>query len=293
MHPDALPERTIATDGVLLVDKPPGVTSHDVVAIARRVTGTRRIGHTGTLDPFATGLLVLLVGRGTRLIPYVQGEPKVYEATIRFGAETTTDDLTGEVTRESELPVSEDIDRAVASLTGVITQRPPDYSAKQVAGRRAYVAARAGEPLALTPTQVTVHEWRIGRRSHSEIDVTVVCGGGTYIRALARDLGRAVGSAAHLSALRRTRSGVFDVANAFSIDELQEHLAKLAPLTSAIPQIPVQRLTAEEVERARHGNTIEARAEGEIVALCEDDNLLAIARRDGAVLQPRLVMHHD
>jgi tRNA pseudouridine55 synthase len=294
MHPHALLERTIATDGVLLVDKPPGVTSHDVVAIARRVTGTRRIGHTGTLDPFATGLLVLLVGRGTRLIPYVQGEPKVYEATIRFGAETTTDDLTGDITREAELPASNDIDRAIASLTGVIVQQPPDYSAKQVDGRRAYEAARAGKPLALAPAEVTVHEWQIRRRSDAEIDVTIVCGGGTYIRALARDLGRAVGSAAHLTALRRTRSGVFDVANAVSIDELESHGARLGPLRSAIPQLPAQRLSADEIERVRHGNTIEARTPGDIAALFDDgDRLLAIARREGAMLQPRLVMQHD
>ena len=294
MHPDALLERTIATDGVLLVDKPPGMTSHDVVAIARRVTGTRRIGHTGTLDPFATGLLVLLVGRGTRLVPYVQGEPKVYQATIRFGAETTTDDLTGEVTREAGLPSSDDVDRAILSLTGVISQRPPDYSAKQVAGRRAYAAARAGKPIVLDPVPVTVHQWQIRRRADNEIDVIIVCGGGTYIRALARDLGRAVGSAAHLTALRRTRSGVFAVASAILTEELERQPPKLEPLTSAIPQLPVQRLTAEQAERVRHGNTIEPRVEGDIVALCDDtDNLVAIAHRDGAMLQPRLVMQHD
>ena len=288
------PVRTIATDGVLLVDKPPGVTSHDVVAIARRVIGTRRIGHTGTLDPFATGLLVLLVGRGTRLIPYVQGEPKVYDATIRFGAETTTDDLTGEVTRKAPLPTSGDVDRAIGSLTGKISQRPPDYSAKQVAGQRAYAAARAGKPLALEPTEVTVHEWQVRRRAEGEIDVTIVCGAGTYIRALARDLGRAVRSAAHLGALRRTRSGVFDVANAVSIDELQGNAASLEPLTSAIPQLPVQRLTLEETGRVRHGNTIEARVGGNVAALLDDDNsLVAIAQREGAVLQPRLVMQHE
>ena len=294
MHPDALLERTIATEGVLLVDKPPGVTSHDVVAVARRVTGTRRIGHTGTLDPFATGLLVLLVGRGTRLIPYVQSEPKVYDATIRFGAETTTDDLTGELTREAAPPTSDDVDRAIASLTGLISQRPPDYSAKQVAGRRAYAAARAGRPLALQSAEVMVHEWRMRRRGEAEIDVTIVCGSGTYIRALARDLGRAVGSAAHLSALRRTQSGIFDVANAISLDELEKHSVLLEPLSSAIPQLPVQRLTPEEAERVRHGNTIEARVGGDIAALIGvDGSLVAIARREGAVLQPRLVMQHD
>src|SRR5947208_6007009 len=126
--PTALPVRTTSTDGVLLVDKPAGMTSHDVVAVARRALGTKRIGHTGTLDPFATGLLVLLVGKTTRLLPYVNGEPKVYEATIRFGAETTTDDRTGDVVREAPLPEAEAIDAAIRTLTGDILQRPPDYS---------------------------------------------------------------------------------------------------------------------------------------------------------------------
>ena len=288
---NAHPVRTIATDGVLLVDKPSGVTSHDVVAIARRVVRTRRIGHTGTLDPFATGLLVLLLGRGTRLIQYVQGEPKVYDATIRFGAETTTDDLTGEVTREAELPSSEAVDRAIISLTGAISQRPPDYSAKKVAGRRAYTAARAGAPLELAPVEVTVHEWQVSRRSASEIDVTITCGSGTYIRALARDLGREVGSAAHLTALRRTRSGVFDVANATTIEELERDGPSLLPLRSAIPQLPAQTLSSEESQRVRHGSTITAQDTAEVIALLgADGDLVAIAHRDGDVLQPRLVM---
>ena len=142
----ALPVRTTATDGLLLVDKGPGVTSHDVVALARRSLRTRRIGHTGTLDPFATGLLVLLVGRATRLARYVDDEPKVYDATISFGAETSTDDPTGEVTRIAAPPSAKDVDEAIDSLTGSILQRPPDYSAKKVAGKRAYTAARAGTP---------------------------------------------------------------------------------------------------------------------------------------------------
>src|SRR5512142_3439574 len=134
-----------ARDGLLLVDKPAGMTSHDGVARARRALGTSRIGHAGTLDPFATGLLVLLVGKATRLLPYLDGEPKVYDATIRFGAETATDDCTGEVVREAPLPAAGAVDVAMQSLTGEIEQRPPAYSAKKVEGRRAYKAARRGE----------------------------------------------------------------------------------------------------------------------------------------------------
>src|SRR5688572_22447564 len=136
------PTRRPSTEGLVLVDKPAGITSHDVVAIARRALGERRIGHAGTLDPFATGLLVLLVGRATRLLPYLDGEPKVYEARIQFGSETDTDDATGRVVREAALPIRADIDRALGALIGAIGQEPPAYSAKQVGGQRAYDAAR-------------------------------------------------------------------------------------------------------------------------------------------------------
>lgn len=287
--------RTNAIDGVLLVDKPAGLTSHDVVAVARRVLRTRRIGHTGTLDPFATGLLVLLVGRGTRLTSYVQGEPKVYEATIAFGAETSTDDLTGQVIRVSALPLAADVDRAIEELSGTIMQRPPDYSAKQVAGRRAYSAARAGTPLELEPVAVVVHEWRMRYRQADSLDVTITCGGGTYIRALARDLGRLTGSAAHLTKLRRTRSGVFDVEKALLLTELQEiGEGGVIALRSAIPQLPDQRMTEEEQKRVRHGNPIDARVDGPLAALVDGSGaLIAVARNEGGRLHPRLVMADD
>src|SRR5690348_1905363 len=217
-----LPVRTTGTDGVLLVDKPAGMTSHDVVAVARRALHTRRIGHTGTLDPFATGLLVLLVGRATRLARFVEDEPKVYDATISFGSETTTDDITGQTTRQAPLPDAARVDEGVQRLTGHIDQRPPDYSAKKLSGRRAYAAARAGTPLELPAVSIVVHEWVVRRRTPGSLDVTITCGGGTYIRALARDLGRLAGSAAHLSALRRTRSGVFAAEQAVSLDDLRQ-----------------------------------------------------------------------
>jgi tRNA pseudouridine55 synthase len=295
MLQDAPRAKTTAIDGLLLVDKPSGVTSHDVVGVARRALRTRRVGHTGTLDPFATGLLVLLVGRATRLASYVDDEPKVYEATIAFGAETTTDDLTGEITRTAELPSVSDVDRAIVSLTGQIEQRPPDYSAKQIAGRRAYAAARAGEPLALAPVKVIVHEWRVRHRTPATLDVTITCGGGTYIRALARDLGRATKSAAHLTALRRIRAGGFDVAAAVTIETLEQvGPAAVAPLHSAIAHLPIQLLDADELRRARHGNPIDARIDAPIAALVDvDGNLIGIARREATLFQPRVVMHDD
>ena len=206
--------------GLLLVDKPAGITSHDVVQRTRQIYGERSIGHLGTLDPFATGLLVLLLGRATRLANFLDTEPKVYEATISFGSETDTDDATGAVTRSAELPKEADVRAAIRDLTGAVSQIPPDYSAKSVGGVRAYDAARRGAPLALTPVTVTVHEWEIRSLDRHSLRAVITCSGGTYIRGLARDLGRASGSAAHLAALRRTRVGAFDVAAAHSLDRL-------------------------------------------------------------------------
>ncbi|HEX4469418.1 MAG TPA: tRNA pseudouridine(55) synthase TruB [Gemmatimonadaceae bacterium] len=287
-----LPVRTTATDGVLLVDKPAGMTSHDVVAVARRALRTRRIGHTGTLDPFATGLLVLLVGRATRLAQFVEDEPKVYEATIRFGSETTTDDLTGETTREAPLPDPLLVEEGIRRLTGRIEQRPPDYSAKKLGGRRAYAAARAGAPLELQAASVVVHEWIVRQRTPTTLDVTITCGGGTYIRALARDLGRLAGSAAHLSVLRRTRSGVFGVEEAVSTADLHDlEPPALMSLRSAISHLSTRRLDDAELRKVQHGNAVDAEGDASLVALVDaEGGLVALAQREGDLLRPRVVI---
>jgi tRNA pseudouridine55 synthase len=198
------------------------MTSHDVVQQVRRIYAERSIGHLGTLDPFATGLLVLLLGRATRLANFLDMEPKVYEASITFGAETDTDDSTGTVIREAPPPGEVAVRSALRSLTGTISQVPPAYSAKSVDGTRAYDAARRGEPLDLQPVDVTVHGWEIRALDPGHLSATVTCSGGTYIRALARDLGRLTSSAAHLSALRRIRVGSFDVADAATLDALAD-----------------------------------------------------------------------
>lgn len=212
---------TAAVSGLLLVDKPAGITSHDVVDIARRAYGERSIGHLGTLDPFATGLLVLLLGRATRLATFIDNEPKIYEATIHFGAETDTDDVTGTVTRSAPPPARERILECLKLLTGEIEQTPPAFSAKKIAGEPAYRMARAGEEVKIAPAMVHVHEWKIRSLTDTVLEAAITCGGGTYIRALARDLGRLTGSAAHLAWLRRTNSGAFDVADASSIEQLR------------------------------------------------------------------------
>ena len=211
------------------------MTSHDVVQQVRRIYAERSIGHLGTLDPFATGLLVLLLGRATRLANFLEMEPKVYEASITFGAETDTDDSTGTVIREAPPPAEAAIRSGVRSLTGTISQVPPAYSAKSVDGTRAYDAARRGEPLDLQAVGVTVHDWEIRGLQGGSLSATVTCSGGTYIRALARDLGRLTSSAAHLGALRRIRVGSFDVGDAATLDTL----------ASAPPRVRALRVVAD------------------------------------------------
>ena len=281
-----------ATDGLLLVDKAAGVTSHDVVDIARRALGTRRVGHAGTLDPFATGLLVLLIGRATRLAQFVDGEPKVYDATIRFGTETDSDDATGTVTRDAPPPDPAAVRAAVPTFTGELSQVPPSVSAKQVAGVRAHSAARRGAPLTLAPAQVTVHRWDIASITADELRATIECSGGTYIRSLARDLGRAAGSAAHCGALRRVRSGTFHVRDAVPFCELGDRAAgALRPMVDGLGPVPRESLDAEGVRRIAHGMTVAATVAGARGAMVDDEGaLVAIAERDGDWWRPRVVL---
>lgn len=298
-----MPRRTTTgtTDGVLLVDKPVGVSSHDVVSAARRALHESRIGHGGTLDPFATGLLVLLVGRATRLLPHLAGEPKVYEATICFGAETDTEDHLGTVTHEAPRPTREALLEALPRFVGAIAQVPPAYSAKRVDGERAYAMARRGETVALAPVTIHVHRWGVlalhpaadGRIAQAVVRIT--CRGGTYIRSLARDLARAVGSAAHLSALRRTQAGPFQVDHAMTLEALRAPDARPAvlPPLAALPDHPVQPLAAEEIAKIVRGITIPATVDGTWGALTNAASgaLVALAERRDDQWQPRVVMH--
>ncbi len=287
---------TAATDGLLLLDKPAGISSHDAVLAARRSLHEKRIGHAGTLDPFATGLLVLLTGRATRLLPYIPGEPKVYDATIQFGSETDTEDLLGQVTREASLPDEATVRAAIPSLTGLIEQVPPAYSAKRVDGQRAYEAARAGVMLDLKPVSITVHSWELLAWNGDTCDVRIVCGGGTYVRSLARDLGRAVGSAAHLRVLRRVAAGAFHVDQAQPVLALRDEPARLRPPLDALPHLPHVALTNDEVHRIRRGLDIAITdapdAASAYVALvaAEHGGLIALGERIGDRWQPRVVM---
>ena len=261
-----------------------------MVAIARGVIATRRIGHTGTLDPFATGLLVLLVGQATRLAQFVDGEPKVYDATFAFGSETDTDDATGTVVRDAPPPDSRAVDRAMTSLTGVLEQIPPDYSAKKFRGVRAYDAARKGRPLDLPASPVVVHRWTVTARDGASLSARIECSGGTYIRSLGRDLGRRAGSAAHVSALRRVSSGRFSVDDACSLESLRAGRCGLLAMRSAIASLPTQSLTSDELGRVAHGNPVDASIAGPRAALiAENGKLVAIAVRCGDSWQPTTV----
>lgn len=287
------------TDGLVLVDKPAGVSSHDVVNAARRALGEKRIGHGGTLDPFATGLLVLLVGRATRLLPHLPGDPKVYEALVRFGSETDTEDLLGTVTVEAPLPTRSAMLGALSAMCGTLKQVPPAYSAKRVDGRRAYDRARAGETVELAPVTVRVDRWEVldltladDGEHVAEARVRITCGGGTYVRSLARDLARHCGSAAHLTELRRVRSGPFAVEDAVTIAMLRDGEVTARPALDALPGFPRQPLEDDDVARIVRGIDVPAGVDGAWGALTHAGTgvLVALAERRDDRWQPRVVM---
>ncbi|MEO8827353.1 tRNA pseudouridine(55) synthase TruB [Lapillicoccus sp.] len=254
-------------DGLLVVDKPAGWTSHDVVARARRLCGTRRVGHAGTLDPMATGVLVLGVNRATKLLTFLVGCDKTYLATVRLGQSTVTDDAEGDVLYSAAASGVEGtaIDAAVARLTGPIEQVPSRVSAIKVDGKRSYARVRGGEDVTLAARPVTVHRFEVLDVRHDgpyvDLDVEVEVSSGTYVRALARDLGGALGVGGHLTALRRTRVGRFDLAGASTLDELGSLASQggvpLLPMAAAArAQFPVHDLTPAEAVALGHGQRI-------------------------------------
>jgi len=258
----------MASSGILLIDKPAGLTSHDVVARVRRAFGTRKVGHAGTLDPMATGLLVIGIEGATRLLTYIVGADKTYTATIRLGVATTTDDAEGELFDAAPADVvsaisDEQISAGIRALTGAISQVPSSVSAIKVDGRRAYDRVRAGEQVELAARQVTVSRFDVldQRRVDEFIDLDVIvdCSSGTYIRALARDLGESLGIGGHLTALRRTLVGGFDIADAVDIDSL-DGAPVLTPAQAAERTLPVLRVTAEEARDLRHGKRLQGQA---------------------------------
>ncbi len=231
-------------DGVLVVDKPAGPTSHDVVDSVRRAFHERRVGHTGTLDPFATGVLPVCIGKATRLARFLSGGEKVYRAVVRLGFATTTDDLTGEPISEPR-PVAlspEAVRQALASLVGTFDQVPPSFSARRVGGRRLYELARRGQAVPRAATPVTLHAIELLDRDGDRLAIELRCSAGTSVRAVARDLGERLGVGGHLVALRRTRSGAFDLSAAVAIDKLAGAAERLRPLDELLPELPAVRV---------------------------------------------------
>jgi tRNA pseudouridine55 synthase len=310
-------------DGAFIIDKPAGLTSHDVVARVRKIIGERRVGHTGTLDPFATGVLVILVGRATRLAQFLSGAEKEYQATIRLGYATDTGDVTGtraptnfttETGRTTEFH-REEIETAMASLRGEIEQTPPMYSAKKIGGRKLYELARRGEKVERQPVRINVGEFEVISKNGSflkmnddetaDLRVRVVCSAGTYIRTLAEDFGKQLGVGAHLVELRRTRAGSFRIDDATTLEQLAELSesklteSKVISPDAVLSHLPAIELTADEVTRTIHGVDVSADdrklnwAGGQAIRLrSADQQLIAVGSYDESrrVIHPKIVV---
>ena len=276
-----------APDGLLVVDKPGGWTSHDVVARGRRLARTRKVGHAGTLDPMATGVLLLGVGRATRLLGHLALTSKSYEATVRLGTTTVTDDAEGETVevRDASAITDEAVEQALAGLRGGISQVPSSVSAIKVDGVRSYAAVRAGREVALAARPVTVARLDVLARRGDDLDVTVTCSSGTYVRALARDLGAALGVGGHLTALRRTRVGPFGLDVARTLEQLAEDTdGAVLPLTDVVARsFPVRRLDGDDAVALSHGKRLPATGTpGVVGAFAPDGRCIALLEdRDG------------
>jgi tRNA pseudouridine55 synthase len=273
--------------GLVVVDKPAGLTSHDVVARLRRILRTRKVGHAGTLDPMATGVLVCGVGRGTKLLGHLALDTKSYTATIRLGATTTTDDAEGEVVAVADASGVGDaaVAAAITTLTGPILQVPSAVSAIKVGGRRAYARVRAGEEVVLPPRPVTVSAFTLLARRGIDLDVAVECSSGTYVRALARDLGAALGVGGHLTALRRTRVGPFHLEHARTLPELEAAPGLSLPLGDAVALAFARRdVDSAAADDLTHGRPLPgAGLPGVYGVFAPDGRVLAlVAERDGA-----------
>lgn len=290
------------TEGVLPVDKPAGPTSHDVVQAARRTLGVRRIGHTGTLDPFASGLLLLCVGASTRIAEYLLALDKTYEAVARLGVVTDTDDSEGAVVAEAEPGRLASlkrgrVDNALAALRGTIRQVPPRYSAKKLRGVPMHRRARRGEDVVAEPHTVTVHELELTAWDPPSCGLRVRCSSGTYVRALARDLGEALGVGAHLTALRRTAIGSFAVEAALPPAALEDPARVAEALIDpvrALAHLPLVHVGDAEARRLMHGQRVALEgmeAHGTVV-VSREGALLAIAEGEGGVLVPSKVFAH-
>lgn len=283
--------------GVLLVEKPQGLTSHDAVNVVRERFGIKRVGHSGSLDPLATGLLVMAVGPATRFLQYLPLEPKGYVATFEFGRSTTTQDCLGETVEERPSPenLSQWLAEALPRYLGKIDQIPPMYSAIKREGRPLYAYARKGEVIERESRSVYIEKIEILSASQESATLNIVCSGGTYIRTLGHDMGEDLGCGAHMTALHRTQVGRFSVDQASPLDEAKPE--DLIPLESALPPTPTLQLSPLDIERVSHGNVIQAEAPltSTIVALLDENGrVFSMARAlEGNRLQPECVIPRE
>jgi len=303
-------------DGILIIDKPEGITSHDIVARCRRILKTKRIGHTGTLDPFATGVMVVLVGKATRLAQFLDKDAKEYEATVRLGFETNTGDRTGElrITNYELRDIStDDIEGVLEDFRGEIWQTPPMYSAKKVEGKKLYELARKGVEIERQPVKVTNYELRITNyESEKKINdsglwtldfgLKVLCSAGTYIRVLAEDIGKKLNTGAHLAELRRTKAGKFSIEKSVTLEKLEEIVAEnqlaevLISMNEAVSHLAEVKLSVEETAKIKNGMKLKRETgefkDGESLRLTTGGNLLAIGFYNAVEksVQPRIVL---
>ncbi|MEN9342453.1 MAG: hypothetical protein RIR24_40 [Actinomycetota bacterium] len=293
------------TSGLVLIDKPKGFTSHDVVAKLRGISGTRRVGHAGTLDPMATGLLLIGINAGTKLLTFLVGASKTYQATIRLGASTVTDDAEGDVLQLAESSVirnisTEQIEAALEKLRGAIAQVPSSVSAIKVDGKRAYAKVRGGDEVKLAPRPVTIS--RFEKTSDEQLvetdsgtfldfEATIECSSGTYVRALARDLGESLGVGGHLTALRRTKINSYSVEEAQQLEGLSRELLKVKSLFEAAKdEFVVRQLSEQEVIDIRHGKRIAANGvSGGVIAAVSGETLVAMLESVGDQLKSLVV----
>ena len=276
------------TEGLVLVDKPAGITSHDVVDIVRRRLGTRKVGHAGTLDPMATGLLILGVGRATRLLRYLSDLPKTYEGSARLGEETDTLDADGTIVRSSAVTVTRaQLRTATAALVGDSMQRPPAYSAVKVGGRKLYEAARSGEPIEAAARPIRVDAFDVTSFEGTGFGFRVTCSSGTYVRVLVADVGASLGCGAHLTRLVRTAIGPFGVRDAVRPDDVSEPL----PLERSVAHLPRVDLDDEEARVASHGSVLApAGIDGPYAVYGPDGRPIGVYRDDGAKARPEVVL---
>lgn len=283
-----MPQPSGTPEGLVRVDKPGGMTSHDVVDAVRRALGTRKVGHAGTLDPMATGLLLLGVGRATRLLRFFGDLPKTYDGVARLGVRTDTLDAEGEIVETSPVTASrEHVERAIAALVGSSLQRPPAYSAVRVGGRRLYDAARAGQTLEAEPRPIRVDAFEVRGFDGTDVGFAVTCSGGTYVRVLLSDVGDALGCGAHLSALRRTAIGPHRVDDAVPPDAIEAPM----PIETAVAHLPRVDLAEDEARVAANGSILgPAGIEGPYAVFAPRGRLIGVYRDVGAKARPEVIL---